>query len=59
MAEHNRQSVYHLGYLLDNQNLSAIPGVGRDFFSSAESPDRCWDPPSLQFNEYRRLFTRG
>jgi hypothetical protein len=32
MAEQNRQSVYRLGYLLDNLNLSAIPGMGRDFF---------------------------
>jgi hypothetical protein len=59
MAEHNRQSVHHLSYLPDNHNLSAIPGMGRDFFSSAESPDRCWEPPSLQFNGYRRLFPRG
>jgi len=32
MAEHNPQSLYHLGYLPDNQNFSAIPGIGGDFF---------------------------
>jgi len=31
-AENNRQSVYQLGYLLDNQNLSAIPGMDRNSF---------------------------
>jgi len=26
-----------------------------DFFSSPQRPDRIWDEPSLQHNEYRRL----
>lgn len=30
MVEHNRKSVYRLGYLLYNQNLSAIAGMDRN-----------------------------
>jgi hypothetical protein len=48
------QSVCHMatGWIVQGSN----PGRDKRFFCSQKHPDRLWDPFSLIFNAYRRLF---
>jgi hypothetical protein len=50
------QSVCHkaTGWMVQGSN----PGRDKRFFCPQKHPDRFWDPPSLIFNAYRRLFLR-
>jgi hypothetical protein len=53
------QSVYWLGYGLDD--WGSIPGRGRErmFFSSPPRPDWLWVPPNFLSNGFRGSFPRG
>lgn len=50
------QSVCHTatGWMVQGSNADR----DKTFFCPQKHPDRLWDPPSLTFNAYRRLFLR-
>jgi hypothetical protein len=47
------------GYGLDDRGVGFRVPVGSRIFSSPNSPDRLWGPPSLLYNGYERLFPLG
>jgi hypothetical protein len=36
--------------------LGSVLGRGNGFFSSPKHPDRLWCPPSVLYNDHRKLF---
>ena len=48
-----------IGYGLDDRGVGFRVPVGLRIFSSLCRCDRLWGPPSLLYNGYRGLFSRG
>jgi hypothetical protein len=61
LSTRSRDSVVGIAisYGLDDRGFGVRVPVGLKIFSSPESPDRLWGPPSLLSKGYLRLFPRG